>query len=142
MVARALRAAAVAVPVSYVIGLGVRGSDVGLSAALGVVIVALNFAAHGWSLSWAGRRSITLLQVVALLGVVVRLGVIVALLFPLDRLAFFSPVVFMIAVAASTALLLGYEVRLVSRGMGAQLEIPPSPVAVRAAQRLAERGIR
>ncbi|MGH2740767.1 MAG: hypothetical protein ACRDH6_09845 [Actinomycetota bacterium] len=142
MVARALRAAAIAAPVSYAVGLAVRGSEAALSAALGVTIVTLNFAVHGWSLAWAARRSVTTLQVVALLGVVVRIGAIVALLVPLDRLTFFSPVAFMVAVAAATALLLVYEARLVSRGIGGQLEIPPSRVAVRAAERLAERGLR
>lgn len=142
MAASALRGAVLAVPAAYGLGFAVNGSDAGLTAALGVGIVALNFAVHGWTLAWAARISVTVLQVVALGGVLVRLGVIVGLLVALDRLTFFSPVVFVVAVAASTAVLLVYEARLVARGMGGQLEIPPSPIAVRAAERLAERGLR
>jgi hypothetical protein len=142
MVRKALLASAVVLPVAYGVGLAADGRGAGFSAAIAVAILALNFAAHGWSLAWAARISVTVLQIVALAGFVVRIGIVVALLFALDRLDFFSPLVFLLTVVAGTISLLVYEARLVARGLGGQLEIPPHPVMVRAAAKLAEREAR
>lgn len=139
MVRRALAGAAVALPVAGVIGWLAGGSSVAASAALGVAVVAANFAANGLSLAWAAGVSVTAVQAVALGGFVVRMGVIVAVLFALDATTFFSPLAFGIAAGVATVVLLVYEARIVARGIGANLEIPADPVATRAAAALAER---
>lgn len=132
MVRRALAAGGVALPVALTAGFLAVGVDGAASAGLGVAVVVSNFAAHGLSLAWAARISISAVQAVALGGFLVRMGVITGLLFGLDRTAFFSPLVFGLAVAAATLGLLGYEVRLVAAGLGGRLDLPPDPAAVRA----------
>ncbi len=139
MVRRALRPGLVAVAVAFVAGLLAGGPGAGVSAALGVLVVLANFAAHGWSLAWASRISVALVQGVALGGFVVRMGVIVGLMFALDTMSWFSPLAFGLAVVPGTLLLLAYEARLVLHGLGGILQIPADPAAVRAAERLAAR---
>ncbi|HXF57129.1 MAG TPA: hypothetical protein VNO34_06090 [Actinomycetota bacterium] len=107
------------------------GAGPAWSAGLGVAVVATNFALHGLSLSWAAGVSITALATVAMAGFVLRMGAIVALLFVLDRFAWFSPLAFGLAVVPATLVLLGLEVRLVSRGVGSELRLPPTAVGER-----------
>jgi ATP synthase protein I len=140
MVRRALVPGTLAVPIAFAVGLGLGDLGSGISAALGVVVVVANFAAHGLSLSWAAAISIPLLHAVALVGVVVRLGVIVALMFALSGLSWFSPTAFGVTVVPATLLLLTYEARVVLGGVGPQLQIPAEPAAARAGARLAARG--
>jgi hypothetical protein len=102
-------------------------------------VVVTNFAVHGLSLAWAAAVSIALLQVVAVTGLVARMGIILGVLVLLDRTAFFSPVVFGIAAVAATLGLLGYEARLVARGLGGSLRIPADPAAAAAAEALRAR---
>lgn len=120
-------------------GLILGGWGAAVSAALAIVIVYANFAVHGMSLAWASTISISSVHAVSLIGVVVRLGVIVGALFLLDRLDWFSPLAFGLAVVPATLLLLAYEARLAIRGMGGTLQIPADPAAVRAAESLAAR---
>jgi ATP synthase protein I len=139
MIRRALVPGSLAVPVVFAAGAVVSGPAVGASAAIGVVVVLANFAAHGWSLAWASRISITLVQAVALGGFVVRMGVILGLLFALNSLPWFSPVAFGAAVVPGTIALLLFETRLALHGLGGQLQIPADAAAVRAGERLASR---
>jgi hypothetical protein len=139
MVRRALVLGAVAAPVSFVVGTVAGGAGGGWSAVLGVVVVTVNFAVHGLSLAWAAAVSVTLLQVVALVGFVVRMGVILGVLVLLNRTAFFSPLIFGITAVVGTIGLLWYEARLVARGLGASLQIPPEPSAAAAADALRAR---
>jgi hypothetical protein len=81
-------------------------------------------------------------QAVALVGFVVRLGVIVGVLFALNTLDWFSPLAFGLAVVPATLLLLGFEARLAIRGLGADLQIPADPAAIRAGDTLAAREAR
>jgi hypothetical protein len=136
MVGRAVVAGTIAAPLAFAAGSAAGGVDDGWSALLGVVVVVANFAVHGLSLSWAAAVSIVLLQIVALTGFVVRMGIILGVLVLLDRTAFFSPVVFGISAVAATLGLLGYEARLVARGLGGGLRIPADPVAASAAEAL------
>jgi hypothetical protein len=46
-------------------------------------------------------------------------------MFGLDQMAWFSPLAFGLAVVPATLLLLGYEMKLLAGGLGAELEIPP-----------------
>lgn len=124
MVRRAVAAGAVALPATYVAGSFAGGRGVALSAALGVVVVVLNFAGHGLSLAWAAGISLTFLQAVAFGGFLIRMGIILVLMFALDRTAFFSPLAFGLAVVGGTLTLLVYEARLVSRGLGGELRLP------------------
>ena len=136
MVRRALVAGAAILPVAVAAGAAAGGTGGALSAGLAIAVVGLNFAAHGLSLAWAAGVSITAVQVVALGGFVVRMGVIVGLLFALDRLAWFSPLVFGLAAVAATVALLVYEARLALGGLGETLDIPPDRAATAAAERL------
>jgi hypothetical protein len=139
MIRRAFAPGAFAVPVAFAIGWLVSGPAAGVSAAIGVVVVLANFAAHGWSLAWASRISIVLVQAVALGGFVVRLGVILGAMFALNTLAWFSPLAFGLAVVPGTLALLVFETRLAMRGLGGQLQIPADVPAIRAGERLASR---
>jgi hypothetical protein len=136
MVRRALVAGLVGAPVAAGAAFLAGGPDAALSALIAVVVVVANFAVHGLSLAWAAGVSITAVHAVALGGVVVRLGVIVALMFALDRAAFFSPVAFGLTAVVGTLALLVYEARLVQRGLGGELQIPADPAAARANERL------
>lgn len=142
MVRRAFVPALVALPVAAVVGYALRGAGVAASAALGVAVVYANFSAHGLSLAWASRVSIVAVQATALLGPVVRLGAILGLMYLLDRTPWFSATAFGAAVVPGTLLLLAHEARLVVRGLGGMLQVPPDPVAARSARALSEREAR
>jgi len=139
MVRRAALPCLGALLVATLAGLILGGWGAAASAAIALVIVYANFAAHGMSLAWASTISISTVHAVSLIGVVVRLGVIVGALFLLDRLSWFSPLAFGLAVVPATLLLLAYEARLAIRGLGGALQIPADPAAVRAAESLAAR---
>ncbi|HEX2025667.1 MAG TPA: hypothetical protein VHH92_04670 [Actinomycetota bacterium] len=139
MISRGLAAGAVGAPIAVAGGWLAGGGDGAWSAALAVVIVLANFTLHGLSLAWAGAVSIALLQVVAFGGFVVRMGAIVLALVLLDRTGFFSPAIFGVTAVAGTMALLAHEARLVARGLGGSLRIPPDPAAAAAADELRAR---
>ena len=113
-----------AAAVAFLVGWLAGGLGVGWSAGIGVTTITLNLVASGMSVSWAGRRSDSLLFAVSGLGVLVRLGVIVGLIAGLRHFAFFSTVTFALAVVPATVLLLGYEMRLMAGGVGRELRLP------------------
>lgn len=127
MIRRAVLPGIVALLVAAALGWLFGGPGAAASAAIGIAIVWLNFAAHGMSLAWASTVSPAAVMGTALGGFVVRLGVIVAAMFALDTLAWFSPLAFGLAVMPATVLLLGFEAKLAARGLGAQLQIPADP---------------
>jgi hypothetical protein len=137
MVRRALIAGGAALLPVWGAGLLVGGPDGGVSALLGVLLVVLNFAAHGLSLAWAAGKSVDMVQAVALGGFVVRMGVLVGAMFLLSRTSFFYPLVFGSVVAITMVALLAYEARLLLAFR--ELDIPPDPAAVRARARLRAR---
>jgi hypothetical protein len=139
MVRRALVPSLIALPAAYLAGLALSGPGAAASAAIGVAVVFLNFAAHGLSLAWASTVSISVVHAVALVGPVVRIAVIVVLMFALNTLEWFSPLAFGLAAVPGTLLLLAYEARLTIRGLGSSLQIPADPAAARAAEALAAR---
>ncbi len=139
LVLRALGPSIPAFLVAAGAGWAIGGPGGGASAAIGVALVIANFAAHGLSLSRASRVSIAVVQAVALGGFVVRLGVLLGVMFALNAVPWFSPLAFGLAVVPATLLLLAFETRLVLRGLGGALQIPPDPVAERAAGALAVR---
>jgi hypothetical protein len=132
MVRKAILPGVIATLLAGAIGTAVGGPGVGISAALGIVVAVVNFAAAGTALAWAAGISLTAVQVVALGGFFVRLGVILGLMFALNTLPWFDPRAFGLAVVPGTLLLLVYESTLVLKGLGQQLIIAPSDPAVAA----------
>jgi hypothetical protein len=139
MVRRGVAVGAVTAPLAFGAGYLAGGPGGALSSLIALAVVVGNFAAHGISLAWAAGVSIAAVQAVALAGFVVRMAAIAGLLFALDATAFFSPVVFGITVAVGTLILLSYEARLVRRGLGGELDLPPDPAAARAGELLREK---
>jgi ATP synthase protein I len=121
MVRRVLPFGPPAVLLAFVAGTTVSGWEVGLSAAIGVVVVLLNLAVHGRSVAWAARISLTVLYAVALGGFVLRLAAIVGIMFALDLLTFFSPLAFTLAVIPATVLLIAFEMGLLRGRMQVEL---------------------
>ena len=132
MVRRAIVPSVIAFVVATIVAWALGGPGAAASAAIGVVVVFVNFAAHGSMLGRASTISITAVHAVALVGPVVRIGVIVGLMFLLDTFDWFSPVAFGLTVVPTTIGLLVYEARLAMRGVGGQLQIPADPSAARA----------
>jgi len=126
LVRRALPLAAPVEVVAFAVGTLVAGTDAGWSAAIGIAVVAANFAAHGLSIAWAARISPTVLFAVGLGGFAVRLAVIVGLLAALNQLTWFSTVAFVAAVVPTTILLLVYEMKVLSGRMQVDLWRFPS----------------
>lgn len=139
MVRKATVPAAVALALAVALAWLVGGPGAAASAGIGIALVYLNFAAHGWSLAWASTVSVGTVMGVALGGFAVRLGIIVGAMFALHTLPWFSPLAFGLAVVPATLSLLAYEAQLVSRGVGASLEIPADAAAARASEALAAR---
>lgn len=132
MVRRAVVPTLVAAPLALGLGWALSGPGAGASALLGVIVVAVNFAAHGLSLAFASRISVGAVHAVALGGVVLRLGVVLVLMLVLRELSWFSVAAFGLAVVPGTLALLAFEARLATRGLGGILEVPASPAARRA----------
>jgi ATP synthase protein I len=126
LVRRALPFALPALVVAFTVGALLGGADVGWSATIGVAVVAGNFVAYGLSLAWAARISPTILMAVGLGGFVVRLAVVVALMAGLGTMSWFSPLAFLAAVVPSTVLLLGFEMKVLSGRLQADLWRFPS----------------
>ncbi len=124
LIRRALPFALPTIAVAFTVGTLVAGLGAGWSAALGAAIVFANFTVHGLSLSRAARISLTALYAVGLGGFVVRLGAILALLFAMNRLAWFSPVAFAAAVLPGTIALLAFEMKQLAGPMQVELWTP------------------
>jgi drug/metabolite transporter (DMT)-like permease len=113
--------------VAFVAALILGGTDAAWSAAIGVAVVFANLNAYGRSLAWAARISPTMMFAVAMGGYVLRLALVVVVLLLLDRLAFFSPLAFGLAVLPSTLFVLAYELRLLSGRFTSELwNLPPA----------------
>lgn len=129
LVRRALPFAVPASLLALVAGGVARGWGVGWSAAIGILVVGANAVVNAWALTRAARISLTAYAAAAMGGFVIRLGVIVAIMFGLNRLAWFSPLAFGLAVVPATVLLLAYEMKLLAGGLGQELyatRAPPS----------------
>lgn len=111
---RVLPFAPVAVLVAYLAGS--LGADAGAawSAALGVLVVAVNLVVLTASISWAARISPVAIYGASLGGFVVRLMAFTLLLVALDGTAWFSTPAFVSAFVPATIALLAVELKLVS----------------------------
>jgi hypothetical protein len=115
-----------ALAIAFVAGALLGGPDAGWSAALGVAVVLANFFAYAFSLAWAAAISPTAVFAVGLGGFLVRIAVIVAILVALNSLSWFSAVAFVLAVVPATILLLGFEMKVLSGRMQADMwRFPP-----------------
>jgi hypothetical protein len=112
--------------VALLAGAAVGGWGTGWSAAIGIAVVTMNFAASGVSMARAAKISLMALATVGMVGWVLRLSLIVGLMFLLNGFEWFSPVAFGLAVVPATMLLIGYEMKLVAGGIGQQLVLPPA----------------
>lgn len=106
---------------AFVAGTLLDGPAAGWSAAIGIVVVYLNFLAHGSSLAWAAGISPVVLYAVGLGGFILRLAVIVVVIIVLEQLAWFSVTAFVAALVPATVALLGMEMKLLSGRMQADL---------------------
>jgi hypothetical protein len=109
---------------ALLLGAAVDGWHTGWSAAIGVTLVVANSAAAGLAQAWAAGVSLMVLAAVTMAGFAVRLGVIVGVMALLANLSWFSGWAFALAVVPATILLLGFEMRLLARGVGRELILP------------------
>jgi len=125
LVRRAAPFVPIAAGAALLIGGLAAGWSAGWSAAIGILLVAANAALNAELLARTARISLVAYSVGVMGGFVVRLGAILAAMFGLNQLAWFSPLAFGLAVIPATVLLLGYEMALLARGLGAELRVPP-----------------
>lgn len=111
---------------AFVLGTLVDGTDAGWSAAIAIIVVYVNFVAHGSSLALAATISPTVLYVVGLGGFIVRLGIIVLVIALLQQTEWFSIVAFIAALIPATVALLVVEMKLLSGRMQADLWVDPN----------------
>ena len=127
-VARHLVRRAVLVAPLVVVGCGLlRGPAGAVAAAVGLALVAGNFAASAHLIAWAAPRSLTLLQVVVLGGFVARLAVITGVVVALARTGWTDVPVLVLTVAVTHLVLLAAETRSVGLSLGAP-GLRPGPV--------------
>jgi hypothetical protein len=106
-----------AVGVAFALGAAMGGSNAGWSTAIGVAVVAANFVGAGLSFGWAATISPTALAAVGVVGFFVRMTTILVLMIALNRLDWFSPIAFAAAVVPATAVLLMFEMKILSGRM-------------------------
>jgi hypothetical protein len=107
--------------VAFVVGAVISGAGAGWSAAIAIVVVHLNFVAHGWSLAKAAAISPVLLYAVGLGGFIIRLGIIIALIALLRQMDWFSTVAFIAALVPATIALLAVEMKMLSGRLQADM---------------------
>jgi hypothetical protein len=101
----------------FAVGAALGGWNAGWSTTIGVSVVAVNFAGAGLSFAWAATISPMALAAVGVLGFFVRMVTIVLLMVALNRLDWFSPAAFAAAVVPATAVLLAFEMKVLSGRM-------------------------
>lgn len=106
-----------AVVVGFGVGAAVGGRNAGWSTAIGVSVVAVNFVGAGLSFAWAATISPMALAAVGVLGFFVRMATILVLMIALNQLEWFSPTAFAAAVVPATAVLLMFEMKVLSGRM-------------------------
>lgn len=110
-----------AMGVAFVIGDVAGGLQAGWSALIGVVVVAANFLAGAFSMAWAATVSVIAVFAVGLGGFLVRMAAILGVMLLLNRLDWFSPLSFALTVVPATILLLGFEMKVTSGRMQADM---------------------
>jgi hypothetical protein len=114
-----VRHALIVAPV-VILGCGLlRGVDGAISAAIGLVLVALNFFAAARLIAWAAGKGAGFMQGAVLGGFVVRLGVLLLIVLALDQLDFIDIPVLVLTIAVTHIGLLIWETRYVSLTLAA-----------------------
>jgi hypothetical protein len=90
------------------------GVDGLISAAIGLVLVSLNFLASAWLITYTARRSPGAVMGVVLGGYIVRLGILFGIALALDTLSWIDITVLLLTVAVVHLALLTWESRHVS----------------------------
>ena len=106
-----------AVGVAFAVGAALGGRNAGWSTAMGVSVVAVNFVGAGLSFAWAATISPMALAAVGVLGFFVRMATILVLMIALNQFDWFSPTAFAAAVVPATAVLLMFEMKVLSGRM-------------------------
>jgi hypothetical protein len=96
-----------------------RGVDGAISAAIGLVLVALNFLVSARLIGWASERSLALLQGMVLGGFVVRLFALTLIVLGLEQFSFIDLPVLVLTIAITHIALLIWETRYVSLTLAA-----------------------
>ncbi len=105
-------------PVVALVALLARGVDGLASAAIGLVLVGLNFWVSARLITVAARRSPGAVMGVVLGGYVVRIGVLFAIVLALGTLPFVDTPVLVLTIAVVHLALLTWESRYVSLSLG------------------------
>jgi hypothetical protein len=114
LVRRALPFFLPTVLVAFGIGASTVDRDAGYSAAIAIVIVAVNFIANGLSLAWAAGISPTAIFAVGLGGFVARLVVFAMAMVALTTADWFSARAFIAAFVPATMVLLAFEMKVLA----------------------------
>jgi len=96
----------------------VSGVDGLISAAIGLVLVSLNFLASAALITYTARRSPGAVMGAVLGGYIVRLGILFGIAFALDSVAWIDTAVLLLTVAVVHLALLTWESRHVSLTLG------------------------
>jgi hypothetical protein len=105
-------------PAVLIVAVIVSGVDGLLSAAIGLVLVSLNFLASARLITYTARRSPGAVMGVVLGGYIVRLGVLFGIAFALDTVSWIDIGVLLLTVAVVHLALLTWESRHVSLSLG------------------------
>lgn len=103
-----------------ILGCGLlRGVDGAISAAIGLVLVMLNFLVSARLIEWAAAKGAGFMQGAVLGGFVVRLGALLMIVLALDRFDFIDIPVLVLTIAVTHIGLLIWETRYVSLTLAA-----------------------
>ena len=103
--------------IAFALGVALGGPKAGWSTTIAVAVVAVNFVGAGLSFAWAATISPMALAAVGVVGFFVRMTTILVLMIALNRLDWFSPTAFAAAVVPATAVLLMFEMKVLSGRM-------------------------
>jgi hypothetical protein len=104
-------------PVVLVVATAVWGPDGASSAAVAIALVLVNLVLAAISLSWAARRSLTLVMAVALGGFAVRMGLVTVVMLLVKDRAWIDLVALGVTVLVTHLGLLFWELRYVSASL-------------------------
>jgi hypothetical protein len=106
-----------AAPVIVLAATAVWGRDGGASALVAVSVVLVNLILAAVSLSWAARRSLTLLMAVAFAGFAVRMGLVTLVVLAVRHQPWIDLVAFGVTILVTHLGLLFWELRYVSASL-------------------------
>lgn len=96
-----------------------RGVDGAISAAIGLVLVALNFLLSAWLIAWGADRGAAFLQGAVLGGFILRLAALLGIVLLLEPVDFIDIPVLVLTIAVTHIALLMWETKYVSLTLAA-----------------------